>query len=192
MPDDISEIIGLDGGEPPSSEEGDGQEYHTILQVWREVLKNARTEQHKKVTPQWANRIVTSYRGIEFQDMNLFRNRYFTKVLVLLDILEEEIETDEQCLTYTSAEEDVQFNSNHYLHVLTNWQVQFLQWELHWDCSALDAATELASLSEVHRMFFADQALTTLLDSIGFQYTDENRTELVEQLEAVRKAEEGR
>jgi hypothetical protein len=34
--------------------EADEAPYHTILEIWREVLKPAIAEANKKITPQWA------------------------------------------------------------------------------------------------------------------------------------------
>ena len=149
--------------------------YHSILEIWREVLKTGKTERFAKITPQWANRICSTYQGMVFQDMPDFRDHYFDKIDELFSILEIEISSDDECLNVTSAEEDVQNNSAHYMNLLIEWQKSFLLWELEWDPINEDAAIELAAISEVHRMFFAEQGITALLDQIQFQVTDTDR-----------------
>lgn len=173
-------------------EEASTAPYHTILELWREVLSPATDELKRSVSPQWANRIVSSYQGLQFSDMDNFRDTYFTKVLTLADILADEIDSDDEALNHTSPEEDVENNTPHYLTVLFNWQQQFLLWELGWRCTASDAAVEIAALSEVHKMFFGEQGLTALLDQIKFEFTDDHRQMLSELLEETKAAEEER
>jgi hypothetical protein len=171
-------------------DEANSAPYHTILEVWREVLKPARAERLKKITPQWANRIVTTYNGLSFADMLEFRERYFGKIGELEEILLAEIDTDDECLNVTSPEEDVEANSSHYMNVLINWQKAFLTWELAWECADPDASIELAAISEVHRMFFDPNGLTALLDQIKFEFTDADRDLLAAELNDLRGAQE--
>lgn len=171
-------------------EQANAAPYHTILEVWREVLKPAHTERLKKITPQWANRICTNYRELNFADMLEFRDRYFDKIHELEDVLAAEIETDDECLNLTTPEEDAEHNGHHYLNVLTNWQKTFLTWELEWDCADPDASIELAAISEVHRMFFDQNGLTALLDQIQFQFTDADRDLLAAELQDLRDSRE--
>lgn len=180
--------------EPPSDEQiqdfidrgGEAPTYHPVLRVWREVLKPAREEAMQKVTPQWANRIVTSYRDIGFGDMEAYRDRYFAKILELADILDEEIATDEDCLTYTTPEEDVEHNSGHYKRLLTDWQKAILGWELAWDTTDPYAGVELAAISEVHKMYFGETGITAFLDNIKFEFTDADSAALRDELEELK------
>lgn len=167
-------------------EEAGQSTYHAILEVWREVLKPAASERLKRITPQYANRICTTYNGMQYSDMLNFRDLYFDHILELARILDIEIDSDDECLNIVSAEEDVAQNSHHYINVLTEWQKAFLQWELNWDCADPDAGLQLAAISEVHRMFFDQNGLTALLDQIKFEFTDADRDALAEALAALR------
>jgi hypothetical protein len=165
--------------------------YHTILELWREVLKPARDEQSTKITPQWANRICSSFQEVTFKDMPSFRRGYFSRIIALAELLDDEIASDDECLNMLSPEEDVEHNSHHYLNLLVQWQRTFLYWELEWDCTDADAATELAAISEVHRMFFDSTGLTNLLDQIQFEVTDTDRDMLANSLQELRESVEG-
>lgn len=167
------------GGEAPS--------YHPILRIWREVLSNAENEIGARVTPQWANRITSSYRELNFADMPRFRDNLFGKLMEYASILETEIETDEDCLKPKSPEEDVEHNSGHYKAMLAHWQILLLQWELDWDCTAPDAGLEIAAISEVHKMVFGPTGLTAFLDNIKFEYTEADQAELAEVLDAMKE-----
>ena len=170
------------GGEMPS--------YHTILQVWREVLSNAPGELTAHVTPQWANRITATYREINFADMVAFRDLLFTRIMELASVLESVIEADEDCLTYSTPEEDAEHNGQHYRDLLMHWQVLMVGWELDWDCTAPDAAVQIGVLGEIHKMFFGNQTqpgLTQYLDNIKLEYTEAHQAELVEVLEAMKE-----
>jgi hypothetical protein len=166
-------------------------EYHTVLELWAKVLAPARTERHKQVTPQWASRIVNAFTGIAFRDMPAYRDLYFEKVIELLETLEAEIDLDDEALNHTSPEEDAEHNAMHYLNVLLLWQKQVLQWELDWDPTADNAAIDMASISEVHKMFFAEQGLTSLLDQIKFEFTDDHRDLFAAELQAMRDERDG-
>lgn len=161
--------------------------FHPILQVWREILKPARDELGKRITPQWASRIVASYQDVAFADMVDMRDRYYGKILELLDVLEAEIATDGDCLSYTTPEDDVAENSEHYKNLLRDWQLRFLQWELDWDCTDAKAGVELAAISEVHKAFFGQTGLTQFLDNIRFEYTEADQAALAAELEALKE-----
>jgi hypothetical protein len=171
-------------------EQANAAPYHTILEVWREVLKPAKEERWARITPQWANRIITTYNGLSFADMREFRDRYFDKIAELETILLGEIEGDDECLNLTKPEEDVEANSHHYMNILIDWQKTFLGWELAWETASPSAAIELAAISEVHRMFFDPNGLTALLDQIKFEFTDADRDLLASELEAMRDSQE--
>lgn len=149
--------------------------YHTILEVWREVLKPAEAESRKRITPQWATRVIASYSGLTYADMPAFRDYYFTSIISLGWVLENVIAEDDECLNLHTPEEDLEHNNHHYLSVLINWQLQFMQWEIEWEPTDPDAAVKVAALGEVHKMFFDPQGLTALLDQIDFQFTDDDR-----------------
>lgn len=172
-------------------EDEEAFEYHPVLMVWREVLAPATEEATRKVTPQWASRICSAYQQIEFADMEQYRNNYFGKVEELRQILLAEIATDEECLRYTTPEEDAAENGEHYRNLLRDWQKAVLGWELDWETTAPDAAVELAAISEVHKMFFGPTGVTAYLDNIGFEYTEAHQSEMAAALEEFRAEREG-
>jgi hypothetical protein len=166
--------------------------YLTILQAWREVLKSVESEKHADVTPAWANRITGSYREMRYADMPAFRDLYYAKVEKLTELLDAIIESDEECLKQASAEEDLEHNGKHYLAVITEWQLQLLQWEMDWNCTAENAAIDLASTAEALGTFFGDHGMTDLLETINLRFTDADTEALAGKLEAAKKAKEGR
>jgi hypothetical protein len=171
--------------------EADEVAYHTILELWREILKPETREASSKITPQWANRVTSSYRELTFKDMPAFRDNYFSRIAALTEVLNVEIASDDECLNMNTPEEDVAHNSHHYLNLLVDWQKLFLSWELEWDCTDRYAAVELATIAEVHRMFFDQTGLTSLLDNINFEVTDADRDMLGAALEELRASTEG-
>jgi hypothetical protein len=164
--------------------------YHTILEIWRGVLAPAREQIGSRITPQWATRMVSTYAQVKYEDMPAFGQLYYERIGLLADILDLEIEIDDECLNRTSAQEDVENNSEHYVNLLTEWQRQFLQWEIDWDATSPTAAIEVAALSEVHKMFFDPQGITALLDEINFVFTDGDRENLAEALQELLTAAE--
>lgn len=163
--------------------------FHPILEVWKAVLSPARHEVIEKVSPREATRIVSAYVGLAFGDMVEFRRRFYEKIFQLLDILEMEIDSDDECLNARTPEEDVEQNSHHYKNLLMLWQQSLLQWELDWDTTDPYAGAEIAAMSEVHKMFFGETGLVAYLDNIKFEFTEADQAELAAVLE---EQQEGR
>jgi hypothetical protein len=166
--------------------EGAEPEFHPVLEVWREVLSNGPELAKEKVSPQWASKIVGTYSGVTFADMEDVQEGYFGKIAELAKILDIEIASDKECLTYRSAAEDALENGPHYKNLLRDWQLTFLQWELDWNCRDAMAAVELAAISEVHKMFFGPTGLTAYLDNIKFEYTEQDQMDLADALVELR------
>lgn len=162
--------------------------YHTVLEIWTKVLEPAAADM--RITPQWSNRIVSAYNDVRFIDMGEYRDRFAAKVLELADILRAVLEEDDEAVQRTSAEEDATLNHHHYMTVLFAWQQRILMWELEWEWDDPCAGVEMAAISEVHKMFFAQEGLTSLLDQIGFQFDDSDRQALAEMLEETRAGAE--
>jgi hypothetical protein len=164
--------------------------YHTLLQVWREVIAPAKDEAIKRVQPQWASRVTSTWPAISVQEMEVYRDRYFGKIAELSAILEAEIEAartpDNDPLSHLDAEADREQNADVYKNLLLLWQQAILQWELDWDCTHKHAHIELAAISEVHKMFFSQTGLVNFLDQIGFVFTEDDQLELQEALQEFR------
>lgn len=167
-------------------------EFHTILEVWREVLKPAATEAKKRPTAGWSAKMVNKFPHITFDQMAEFRDRYYAKIEELTQILLGEINSDTKCLTVPKTEaEDAELNGDHYRNLLRDWQLCVLGWELAWRHDDPYAAVELGAISEVHGVFFGQTGLTQFLDNIQLEYTEADQAELALKLEEFRKAAEG-
>lgn len=175
----------------PGEGEDGAPTFHTILEVWREVLTPGEQIKKEKITPQWAARMTSKYTELTYKDMPAFRDRYFAKVEELLQRVVDIIDEDPECLNLTTPEEDAEHNSVHYVELLTEWQIIVLGWEMDWDCTDPAAAVELAAISETHTMFFGPMGLTSLLDNIPFEYTDMHRDALALALQSYKEGREG-
>lgn len=167
--------------------------YHTIAELWSKVLVPARHEQHARVTPQLATRLVQTYAEVTYAQTAKYMPLFHEKVIGLLEILENTLDeaAHDEALNVTSAEEDAAQNRQMYIQIITDWQEQMLRWEMEWTPDTPDAGLKVAILSEVHKMFFEQNGIISLLDHINFEFTDDDRTRLTENLEAVRKEVEG-
>jgi len=179
IPDDVSELT--DGGH-------EALPYRSLLEIWRAVIEPAVSGEMRKdpISPQWATKMVTTYPGISFADVEGIHHGVFDLAAELGALLDEEIASDDECLNVTSAEEDVELNSGHYRNMLIAWQVHLMLRELSWKPSDSSAAVDLAVLSEVQQMFLGQTGLVAHLDTIGFQYTDEDQAQLADALMAKR------
>lgn len=185
IPDTAAEVIDMfnRGAEP------EAPAYHTILEVWREVLVPATVEATKKPAPPWAAKMVQLYPQLSYPDCVDLRDRYFAKLQSIRDIIDLEIAANPGCLDYTTAEDDVAENTEIYESILMTWQALVLQWELEWDCTATGAAAELASISEAHKTMFGDSGrsgLSAFLDNIKFEYLESTQATISEALTELR------
>lgn len=180
IPDDLSEL--------PESREP--SPYRTLLEIWRAVLEPATTGEMRDepISPQWATKMVTTYPEVRFADVLKIHHGVFDLAAILAALLDEEIALDDECLNRTSAEEDARENAVHYRSLLAAWQTELIRQELLWRPDKEDAAVTLAVLSEVQQMFLGQQGLVAHLDSIGFQFTDDDQAELQKVLSEARAA----
>lgn len=165
--------------------------WHTVLQVWRDVLASGPKERAKSPSPQWVNRIANSFKEMTYAKFNEFATRYFDKLDAITAILLEEIDTDEECLHWDTPELDVEHNSRHYKNLLLRWQEMFMGWEIAWDPSDEHAVEEIAAISESYTMLFGTpnaQGMTAYLDNIKFELTEADQAEIRDNLNNLREA----
>ena len=185
MTDTMQETIEIDEGVPAGPEDdGEKEPYRSLLEIWRAVLEPAVKGEmvNDPISPQWATKMVTTYPQITFKDTAHIHVGVFEKAAELAKILDDEIATDDECLNVMSAEEDREHNSQHYLNLLAGWQIRLLEHELDWNPEDDDAALALAIWSEVQQMFLGQTGLVAHLDRIGFQFTEDDSTELQRKL----------
>lgn len=168
-------------------EGADKTPFHPVLQVWKEVLDASQTVRKEKINPQWALRVVQAHTEVTFNDMPTYRDAYYGRIDQLIEALHAEIDGDDECFNVTSPEEDNELNSVHYLNILFTWQKAILGWELDWDCTSPDAGVQLASIIEVHKMFFGEVGLVSLLDQINFEFPETVQEQLMLELEELKK-----
>lgn len=168
-------------------EDAEKAPFTPIINVWAEVIKSSKEVRKEKINPQWAERVTSAHRQVFYQDMPEYRDLFYDKIDQLAEALQAEIDTDDECLNYTTAEEDLEHNLHHYINVLFSWQKVILSWELDWDCTSASAAVDLASIIEVHKMFFGETGLVTLLDQIKFEFTESLQEQLYKELEELKE-----
>lgn len=184
---EVVESIEVDDQQPEQPEVPQPS-YHTLLEVWRAVLEPARdgSMDDETISPQWATKIVSTYQGLTYQDTPAVHRGVFTMADEMGTILDEIIDSDPNCLKRTEPDLDATENAQHYLDLITKWQVYMLLQELAWDPSAPDAAVQIAIMSEVHQMFLGPNGLVNHLDQIKFQFTEENQQQVADELIAAK------
>lgn len=163
-----------------------GDNYHTILEVWKSVLSSGQKVRDERITPPWAQRICSKNPQLSFADMPMFRDLFYDRIAEFEVIVAAEIDTDSECLNMQSAEEDKENNAHHYVNIVVNWQKALAVWEMSWDCEAPDAAVDLAAMAEVQQMIFSETGVVSLLDQIKLEFTEADAEYLAEQLKELR------
>jgi hypothetical protein len=167
--------------------EQDEAKYHSILQVWREVMSPENIEANKGWTMQWAVQLCGKYPQLTFDQIPVFHDFYFMLLEDLAQQVRDKIEENEDCLKVANAEEDVAENHQAYKDLLFSWQLRLQEFELAWDPTSETAAAAVAAIGEVQAFFFSDRGLTAHLEVIKLEFTDEDQTELRIALEAQRE-----
>lgn len=185
---DREDIANLEAGAPAEAV----VTYNTVLKVWLELLSNAEKElAEDPITPMWANKICHTYREVNFGDMPEMKERYYSKIIHLRDLVAEEIASDPEVHNVADTVEDLEQNREHYVNVLLEWQFAIATWEAQWDCTDPYAGVELAAIAEVQQVFFGlpgqREGIVAYIESIKFEYTDDERAELQELIEAHRQ-----
>lgn len=168
--------------------EPDNFEYHTVLQVWLEVLKQENLDLNRAITPRWATNIVSKYDEISFADMPVYVEEYFDIVVACRDIVQAQVDDNPECLVFNDAAEDALENAPIYKDILLGWQLEFLKRELTWNCEDPRAAVKIAALSEAHGVFFGETGLSGHLEVIKLEFTEADQQELQDSLTEYRVA----
>lgn len=174
---DVADLASLDEELPKKN---------TLLAVWRNVLGNAESSLANKIPAKVALKIVTAWKDLRFADLPAYHERYHEMLIAQRNILDEIIASDSEALKRTK--DDAVDNRALYLELMFQWQYQGLLWEEAWDCTAPDAAIELAALEDAMGFFFGPQGLIQHLSAIGFSYSEQDAEALGERLTAAKEA----
>ncbi len=150
-------------------------QYNPLLKVFKHLLEPVKTLKDEKLTMQYCSRIIDNYSGIEFKDMENYNNQYVDYVLELLNILDEIIASDDECLNVTNEDEDLEHNRVNYLNLVLQWQIAMQQWSFDWDCLDKKAAIKLAAQNEAGLLAFGEKGLVGFFSSIQFNLTDDEQ-----------------
>ena len=161
--------------------------YFTVLKAWQETLAPLEQESAKKPTADWAAVIISKWPFLQFSDLMSVHGHYFRILKDLKNILDAEINSDKDALTYTTIEEDVENNKDHYVSIIKDWQKALIAEQSKWDVSAEDAGPRMAALGEVQQQLLGKNGLVSYLGVIQLPFSDEEQFEMDDELEAFRK-----
>ena len=182
--DETGESIDLSDAQIQQFIDAGGQvpKFHTVLEVWREVLKHSVDERDAHVNAGWASKIVSSWPEVTYAQMETYRDTYFGLLIDAFDILEIEIASDADCLSYDEPADDAIENAAHYKNLILLWNMAFQQAELDWQCTQPDAGVWVAAISEANKAIFGPTGVTQYLDNIGFEFTEADQQQLSDAL----------
>jgi hypothetical protein len=162
--------------------------YHPVLRVWREILSENNRRHGARITIPWATAICGKYQGMTFALMPSFVSKYFELMARLVEVLDFEIDSDDECLHQHTVDDDLEHNRVHYLNLLTGWQKALVVYEFDWDCLAEDAPAHIAALGEISNFFFGEVGLTGHLGAISFDFTEADQADLATELQELQAA----
>lgn len=175
---DEAELQDLLGEKPPTP--------RTLLETWREVLTSIESVKAQRVEPGLANRIVSVWPKLSYQDTVRYHEIYHDLLLEMRAILETEISVDPDCLK--NVDDDAVENRARYVNLLLCWQVQAMRWEHEWDAADPESHIRLAAIGDAHAFMLSQNGLIAHLEQIGFQFTDADREAMAVQLDEIKQA----
>src|SRR6478609_7165224 len=84
----------------------DGEVDHTLLEIWRNVLGNIESQKSERIHPQTAQKVVSAWPKLSFQDTPLYHERYFAILKEFRDILDFVIQEHPGCLKNVGGDEN--------------------------------------------------------------------------------------
>ena len=157
---------------------------HTLLYVWREVLSNIEKIREERVSPVIANKIVSSWPKLAYQDVPAYHELYHGYLTEYRDTLDEVIKEFPGCFKHTApvGEEgsDAIENRAAYLELLFRWHSLNISFEHEWDAAADDSHVSIAAIADAAAFTIGPSGLTQHLaqPQVAFQWTDEDQQEL--------------
>lgn len=158
----------------------------TLLETWRLLLTNMETSRDQKVSPGLANRIVSTWPKLAFQDTVRYHEIYHELLMELREILHTEISVDPDALK--NVEDDAVDNRSHYRNLLLCWNVAVMRWEHEWDAASPESHIRLAAIGDASQFFIGQQGIVAHLDQIGFVFDEADQMALAEELNQIKAA----
>jgi len=153
-------------------------EKRTLLESWSKLLDSIDEVRTQHLGPQEASRILKNWPPLKTQELDKYLTKYYDYMTAMREILRIEIEGDPSALENIS--DDAVDNKGHYLNLLLQWQLQLDRWGEEWLCTAKDAHISLAALAETQNFFFGSTGILQHLDSIQFEFTEEDQNMLAD------------
>jgi len=162
----------------------------TLLEVWSNVLKNIEPSRDQKhIAPTIANKIVSSWPKMSFQDVRNYHLKYHALLIELRDILENLIEKNPDALENT--ENEAVDNRDLYIELVSRWHEQVAQWERDWTVDDADSHVQLAAIADAASFFTGPSGLAAHFSDIGLSFTDDDRETLTKRLMLAAEEVEG-
>lgn len=144
-------------------------EKHTLLEIWTKILSEIEHGLETRVSPVIANKIVSSWPKLSYQDVADYHVRYHHKLKELRRYLTELVERHPEALK--NIDDDSEANHSLYVELISEWQNHIKAWENNWDAAAVDSHIELAAIADASAFYLGEMGLMGHLSSIGFQLT---------------------
>lgn len=179
--------IGIDPDAPDAEETGVTQ--RSLLEVWQAVFAELENARDAHIDPENATRILRAWPMLKIQEIARYTELYYDHLVELRETLANEIAEAEEAgepIFEHVGEEDGKKNAQHYLNLLTDWQVQVQGWSLDWESTDPEAHIRVAALADAQNFVLGQQGLIMHLDQIGFEFDDEMAASIVEALETAK------
>ena len=161
---------------------------HTLLRVWSEVLSNIDKVAAEKVSPVIANKIVSSWPKLSFQDVPRYHDLYHAMLRLYRDELQQIIDDNPGALKHTAPAgqegSDAIENRAIYLEVLFQWHMINVRLEKNWNASDPDSHVQIAAIADSAAFTIGPNGLTQHLaqPQVGFNWGDEDQQALQERV----------
>jgi len=158
----------------------------TLLETWRLLLANMEASAKERVSPGLANRIVSTWPKLSFQDVPRYYELYYELMLEMRELLHTEISVDPDALK--NVDDDAVDNAGRYRNLLLCWNVAVVRWEHEWDAADPESHILLAAIADATQFYIGQQGIVAHLDQIGFALDEADQQALAAQLAEIKAA----
>ena len=157
---------------------------HTVLESWQAHLSSADAVAKERVHPGYANKIVSTWPKLSYQDVAAYHQRFHQRVIELRDVFDEILQNhlENKPDAFLHLEDDAEYNEAAYIETIYAWQARIQEWERAWDVRSKTAHIDVAVIADVSSFFVGQMGIVQFLDNIGFDFGPEKQQKVSDRL----------
>lgn len=184
--DNVTTLFGdekTEGAAPPPED----PTYHSILEVWRNMLDPEHQDRGRAPTPDWCAVLIARWPFLRFADCGIVQAEYFRIFDNVHAVLAQVFEDNPQAFEAETREEDIE-NKELYVFLLKEFQKALFVTQSEWSFDDPEAGAKMAALGEAQQQILGKDGLASYLGVIGLPFTQEEQDAMNQELTEFRES----